>query len=226
MLSKALSCTAEPWRSYVAAQSTRVSDVFRLAGAGDHRLRARCRCLVLPALRSSLSTEQLQRLAPAVFAAHPAPTTSSRYAFVLTSEVVTVLGRQGFEPVSANEKRVRVEARRGFQSHVIRFRRRGDAGQELRVGDSIYEVLLKTAHDGSSAFEFSAALYRRVCSNGLVAPAGDFGGFSVKHVGYAARDFRPRSRVQHIFPGNKVKEMRGVRPSSGLPTLPLSPCNR
>lgn len=135
-----------------------------------------------------LSTEQLQKLAPAVFAAHAAPTTSSRYAFVPTAEVVSVLRRQGFEPVSAQEKRVRVEARRGFQSHVIRFRRHGSSGQELRVGDSIYEILLKTAHDGTSAFDFSAALYRLVCRNGLVAPAGQFGGFSVKHVGYAARD--------------------------------------
>jgi hypothetical protein len=130
-----------------------------------------------------LTTEQLQKLAPAVFAAHAAPTTSSRYAFVPTSEVVAVLARQGFEPVSAQEKRVRIEARRGFQSHVIRFRRRGDGnGQDIRVGDSIYEILLKTAHDGTSAFDFSAALFRLVCLNGLVAPAGEFGGFSAEYL--------------------------------------------
>ena len=134
-----------------------------------------------------LSQDQLKRIAPAVFAAHAAPSTSSRYAFVPTSEVVTVLGRQGFEPVAAQEKRVRIEARRGYQSHVIRFRRTA-SGRALSVGDSIYELVLKTAHDGTSAFEFSAGLFRLVCSNGLVAPAGSFGGFSVKHVGYAARD--------------------------------------
>ena len=133
-----------------------------------------------------LTAEQLQRKAPAIFAAHAAPNTSSRYAFVPTAEVVAVLGRQGFEPVSAQEKRVRVEAKRGFQSHVIRFRSSGDL-KMLSVGDSIFEIVLKTAHDGTSAFDFSAGLFRLLCKNGLVAPAGSFGGFSVKHVGYAAR---------------------------------------
>ena len=102
-----------------------------------------------------LTTEQLQRQAPAIFAAHAAPNTSSRYAFVPTSEVVSVLARQGFQPVSAQEKRVRVEARRGFQSHVIRFRSSGDV-KMLSVNDSIFEIVLKTAHDGTSAFDFSA----------------------------------------------------------------------
>lgn len=89
--------------------------------------------------------------------------------------------------MKAEEKRVRSEARRGFQSHVIRFRRIHDT-RPIQVGDSLYEIVLKTAHDGSSAFDFSAGLFRLVCQNGLVTPNASFGGFAVKHVGYAARD--------------------------------------
>ncbi|MCC6807065.1 MAG: DUF932 domain-containing protein [Deltaproteobacteria bacterium] len=134
-----------------------------------------------------LTSNELEHMAPSVFAAGAAPTTSRRYAFVSTAEVISVLGRQGFHPVAAQEKRVRKAERSGFQAHVIRFRRTNDT-QPLMVGDSIFEIVLRTAHDGTSAFDFSAGLFRLLCLNGLVAPSGQFGGFSVKHVGYAARD--------------------------------------
>ncbi len=135
-----------------------------------------------------LNNEQLRKLAPAIFAEQPSPKTSSRYAFVPTTEVIETLSKQGFYPVRVEAKRSRKEDNKGFGTHIIRFRHEDQ--RETLVGDSLFELVLKTAHDLSSAFDFNAGLFRLLCSNGLCAPMGSFGGFKVKHVGYAAADVR------------------------------------
>lgn len=135
-----------------------------------------------------LSKDDLRRLAPAIFAEHPSPKVSSKYTFVPTTEVVDTLANKGFYPVRVDVKRSRKEENKGFGTHVIRFRH--EDLRETLVGDSLFELVLKTAHDLTSAFDFSAGLWRLLCSNGLVAPAGQFGAFNVKHVGYANQDVR------------------------------------
>lgn len=137
-----------------------------------------------------LTADQMARIAPAIFAAAPSPKTSSKYAFIPTTAIIETLARQDFHPVRVDGTRSRKEGTKGFGTHVIRFRHASQNLTDLKVGDSIFELLLKTAHDTSSSFDFSAAAFRLACSNGLVVPKGTFGGFSVKHVGYAADDVR------------------------------------
>ncbi len=101
----------------------------------------------------ALSSDDLRRCAPSVFAEHARPGVSSRYTFVSTQQVVALLRAEGWEPVKASEQRVRLEDRIGFQMHEIRFARRVDleAGA-FQVGSTRAEMILQNAHDGTRAY--------------------------------------------------------------------------
>lgn len=108
--------------------------------------------------------ENLRHRAPSIFATEPFGELSDKYKFIPTIDVVEALGRHGFTPAKVMESRVRSEAKRGFAKHMIRFRNSDVLPQ---VGDLVPEIVLTNSHDGTSAFQISAGLYRLVCSNGL-----------------------------------------------------------
>ncbi len=138
----------------------------------------------------ALSSEDLRRCAPSIFAEHARPGVSSRYTFVSTEQVVALLRAEGWEPVKASEQRVRLEDRIGFQMHEIRFARRVDleAGA-LQVGSTRAEMVLQNAHDGSRAYRIDAGLYRLVCRNGLTVSDADFAHVSIRHFDVSAESF-------------------------------------
>jgi len=138
----------------------------------------------------ALSSDDLRRCAPSVFAEHARPGVSSRYTFVSTQQVVALLGAEGWEPVKASEQRVRLADRIGFQMHEIRFARRVDleAGA-MQVGSTRAEMILQNAHDGSRAYRIDAGLYRLVCRNGLTVADADFAHVSIRHVDVSADAF-------------------------------------
>lgn len=96
----------------------------------------------------------------------PAPNVSTRYHFVSTQKIIAEMQKLDFMPVSYLEKRTVSANRRGFQKHIVRLRR---SEQELRVRDSVAELVVVNSHDGSAALSLSAGIYRLVCSNGLMA---------------------------------------------------------
>ncbi len=128
-----------------------------------------------------LNNSDLARIVPSIVATQASSKMSERYSFVPTIEVVDALRSQGWMPVKAMECRVRTDAKRGFQKHMLRFRH-GD--QTMAVGDSLPELVLVNSHDGSSAYQLHAGLFRLVCSNGLVVADGTFSKISVKHMGF------------------------------------------
>jgi hypothetical protein len=138
----------------------------------------------------ALSSDDLRRCAPSIFAEHARPGVSSRYTFVSTAQVVALLGAEGWDPVKASEQRVRLEDRVGFQMHEIRFARRVDleAGA-FQVGSARAEMILQNAHDGSRAYRIDAGLYRLVCRNGLVVADADFAHVAIRHMDVSAEAF-------------------------------------
>lgn len=108
--------------------------------------------------------EHLRPKAPSIFATEPYEKMSDKYTFIPTIDVVEALGKHGFKPAKVMESRVRDEGKRGFAKHMIRFRHSDALPQ---VGDLIPEIILTNSHDGTSAFQVSAGLFRLVCSNGL-----------------------------------------------------------
>jgi hypothetical protein len=138
----------------------------------------------------TLSSDDLRRSAPSVFADHARPGVSARYTFVSTEQVIDLLRGEGWEPVKATEQRVRLEARIGFQMHEIRFARRADIDVgAFQVGSTRPEMVLQNAHDGTRAYRIDAGLYRLVCRNGLVVADTDFAHVSIRHVDVSADTF-------------------------------------
>ncbi|MEY4685120.1 MAG: hypothetical protein RLZ25_1579 [Pseudomonadota bacterium] len=133
-----------------------------------------------------LSNEQLFRVAPSIFADRPASTTSEKYKFIPTIDAVEALRNEGFFPVKAGEARARIDEKKGYTRHIIRFRREGDT--VAKVGDSIPEIVLLNSHDGTSSYQLTAGLFRLVCSNGLVVSDSVFDTVRVRHSGNIVDD--------------------------------------
>lgn len=138
----------------------------------------------------ALSSDDLRRCAPSVFAEHARPGVSARYTFVSTAQVVDLLGAEGWSPVRACQQRVRLEDRVGYQMHEIRFARRIDLESgAMQVGSTRPEMILQNAHDGTRAYRIDAGLYRLVCRNGLTVSDTAFAHVSIRHMDVSAEAF-------------------------------------
>src|SRR3989454_6798384 len=132
--------------------------------------------------RPELHDDQLRVLASSVFAAQAMLGVSSRYAFVPTAHLVTRLRNAGWAPVSAVQQRVKLDERRGFQKHLIRFQRRDVVPVK---GEYPPELCLINSHARSSAYQLHAGLYRFICANGMfVADGSAFERVSIRHAGF------------------------------------------
>jgi hypothetical protein len=113
----------------------------------------------------ALSDDHLRAHAPSIFASGPMRGVSARYTFVPTARIVDGLRDQDWVPVDVEEQRIRNEARRGFQKHMLRFRR---AEQMATLDEWNVELVLLNSHDRGCAYQLHAGIYRRICANGLV----------------------------------------------------------
>lgn len=133
----------------------------------------------------ALEEDTLRLKAPSIFAPGPMVGLSKRYTFVPTARIVSGLREQDWIPVSVEEQRSRVESRRGFQKHLIRFRR---AEQMRALDEWNVELVLINSHDAGCAYQLHAGLYRRICSNGLVCSDSGFEAIRFRHAGLEAQE--------------------------------------
>ncbi|WP_454888827.1 DUF932 domain-containing protein [Sphingobium indicum] len=132
-----------------------------------------------PALRSArpLTDDEIARVAPSIFAAEPHGSRSERYTYIPTIDVLRGLRKEGFEPFMVVQTRVRNEDKREHTKHMIRLRHADQIN-----GREANEIILLNSHDGSSAYQMLAGMFRFVCQNGMVC--GDtLGDFRVPHKG-------------------------------------------
>lgn len=130
----------------------------------------------------ALTEDEMRRLAPSIFAEAPHESRSERFRAIPTIEVLRALQKEGFEPVGAKQSTSRDAGRQDFTKHLIRLRRM-DNVQAYRVGDTVCEMLLKNANDGTSAYDLMAGLFRIACLNSLVAQTGTIDSVKVRHSG-------------------------------------------
>lgn len=133
--------------------------------------------------QTPLTLDALRHYAPSAFATEAHESRSSRYTYIPTSEVITGLMREGFQPFKATQSRSRIEGKTEFTKHMIRFRHPDSFAAIQRVGDSVPEVVLVNSHDGTSAYKLSAGLFRLVCSNGLMVADSTVEMLSIMHKG-------------------------------------------
>lgn len=128
-----------------------------------------------------LSNEQLQAMAPSAFAIQPYEKQSDRYTFIPTSVVIDGMRNAGFQPMSAQQSRTRIEGKKNFTKHMIRFR---PSDQTVAVvGDSAVEIILINAHDGSSRYDLSCGVFRLACLNGMMVSDGLVESTRIRHTG-------------------------------------------
>ena len=127
-----------------------------------------------------LTIDQIAKLAPSALAVAAHESRSARYAYIPTINVIEGMARAGFLPFKASQSTSRIEGKENFTKHMIRFRQQGLA---INVGDSVPEVVLINAHDGTSAYKLFGGLYRKVCSNGLMVADSMISSVSVCHFG-------------------------------------------
>lgn len=130
-----------------------------------------------------LTEAELYKLAPSVFAETAHHSRSDRFAPIPTIEVVRGLAKEGFHVVGAKQAVARLDDRAGYTKHLLRLRRFDDNAAKYAVGDTVCEMLLKNANDGSSAYDLMAGLFRIACLNSMVAQIGTLESVKVRHSG-------------------------------------------
>lgn len=128
----------------------------------------------------AITDTELRAQAPSIFSPGPMAGLSSRYAFVPTTEIVQSLRQRDWVPVSVEQQRVRLETRRGFQKHLIRFRRQE---QMQTLDEWNAELVLTNSHDALCAYVLQVGIFRRLCSNGLVVSDQSFEAIRFRHAG-------------------------------------------
>ncbi|EJB02904.1 protein of unknown function (DUF932) [Rhizobium leguminosarum bv. trifolii WSM597] len=130
----------------------------------------------------AMTEDEMRRVAPSIFAVDAHESRSERFQPIPTIDVLRGLLREGFMPVGARQARTRDEGRKDFTKHMIRMRRLDD-GKDYTVGDTVFEIILKNANDGTAAYDLMAGLFRIVCKNSLVSQTGTLDSLKVRHSG-------------------------------------------
>jgi len=130
-----------------------------------------------------LNREELQSIAPSIFAVEPWQKMSDRYRFVPTIDVVNALQDTKIYPVYAQQSATRIEGKGNYTRHVIRFRREEDINRLLSVNEEILEYVLVNSHDGTTTYQLMLGIYRCVCQNQMTVLSGEIKAFTAKHIG-------------------------------------------
>jgi hypothetical protein len=131
----------------------------------------------------SLGDDQLRSAVPSIFALEPWQQMSQRYRFVPTIQVLDRMRAEGFQPVRAMQGRTRIPGKGEFTRHLIRLRHRSYKTDRRFVGQEFPEIVLLNSHDGTSAYQLFAGIFRLACLNGMVVESGEIGKIKARHSG-------------------------------------------
>lgn len=134
---------------------------------------------ILRSKSGALTDAQIRQVAPSVFAEQAHGSRSDKFTYIPTSEVLKGLAKEGFLPYEVRQGGSGDVQKRNFTKHMLRLRREG----AVEVGDSLSELVLVNAHDGTSSYQLMHGLFRMVCSNGLVVADGMATGVRIPHKG-------------------------------------------
>lgn len=112
-----------------------------------------------------LSEDQLRSVAPSIFAEGRHASRSERYTYIPTIDVLRSLHDEGFEVFMAAQGGSRIEGKEAFTKHMLRLRHMAVHGQNQGQAN---EIILINSHDGCSAYQMVAGIFRFVCCNGMV----------------------------------------------------------
>lgn len=128
--------------------------------------------------------QEIEILPPVVTATEPHFSRSPvHYKHVTSAEIVTAMKGADYALTSISQRRVRKADRNGFQKHIMRFSNRRDLELFRSRETERPEIVISNSHDGTSAVDVLAGIFRIVCSNGMVVKSADFGSLKFPHRG-------------------------------------------
>jgi hypothetical protein len=128
-----------------------------------------------------LTLDQIAKLAPSALATEAHSSRSDRFVYIPTIDVIKAMMAKGFQPFKATQSMTRTDDKRNFTKHMIRFRHADLMRPE--VNDSVPEIVLINAHDGTSRYKLMGGIFRLVCENGMVVAESLIGSVNVMHSG-------------------------------------------
>lgn len=130
----------------------------------------------------ALGEDEMRALAPSIFATEKHHSRSDRFQPIPTIDVLRGLQNEGFSVVGAKQCIARLDDRRNYTKHMVRLRRLAD-DLKYQVGDTVFEIIVKNANDGSAAYDILAGLFRIRCLNSLVSQTDQMENLRVRHSG-------------------------------------------
>jgi len=120
--------------------------------------------------------------APAIFADKPSERVSSKYIYIPTHTILSALEDEGFRVYEVAQARPhkKYAEREPYAKHMLRLRPEAPKKRSLR--DSIPELVLLNAHDGTARYTLFVGMYRFICANGLIVGT-TYGGINIRHTG-------------------------------------------
>lgn len=134
-----------------------------------------------------MTEDQIRAVAPSVFAVAKHESRSERFAPIPTIEILRGLAKEGFQVVGARQNVARIPGKADFTKHLLRIRRFGGDLTPYKVGDTVCEMYLQNANDGTSAYNLDSALFRIACLNSLTMKLATLDAVKVYHSGNAER---------------------------------------
>lgn len=138
-----------------------------------------------------LTAEEIHKRCPLAYATAPTnPKVSDKYIQANTSTVIDDMAKLGWFPIDAKQKKARKNSS-GIQSfHMIAFQ---NPNVKVMQGDDVEaypRIILTNSHDGMASFRFRVALFRCICSNGLIIADENFAELTIRHINYTFDDLR------------------------------------
>lgn len=107
------------------------------------------------------------------------PDVSKHYHLIKTDEIVSVMEKNNWFPVSASQ--VNSKKKINHCKHLVVFR-----NPDLKTINGVApQIVAKNAHDRSSSLQFMAGLIRFICANGLIVSDAMFETFRIHHNRFA-----------------------------------------
>ena len=131
-----------------------------------------------------MNTDDLQRVAPSIFAESPIPQVTDRYTFIPTTTLLDDFAKLGWM----------VEAAKQQNSHTNKFHTK----HILHLRNPMFpafkgvmpELVIVNSHDRTSAFRFLIGLHVFACLNGLITAETMFENLRVRHIDYDFKDIQ------------------------------------
>jgi Domain of unknown function (DUF932) len=153
-----------------------------------------------------LTNARIMEIAPAAGSYEPIKKASAKYSFVSTLAVVDALRDINWFPIMVSQSNPRLDQRKGFQQHLIRFTHR----QPVTLEQERVDLLLWNSHDLGSAFKLFAGVWRFVCGNGLMI-GSELLNFSHKHVGFNMENLLASALKIANHAGNIAKQVHEMK---------------